>query len=185
MMFNKEKFSRKLKSINIGRINPHTKSGMAEQSSALNTRNTRISVRVKAKPILVCGFTIIELMVVIAIIALLSTIGIVQFSTAQQKSRDVRRLSDAQEIKKALNLYQIDNTSFPIHPSSIIITGDDAFSLALEASGAITDVPIDPLVGFIYTYQSNSAGTDYDISFCLETNTIANYSQGCGNTIGP
>jgi general secretion pathway protein G len=132
------------------------------------------------------GFTILEMLVVLAIIAVLSAIGITQFSNAQQKSRDVKRLSDVREIKKALNLYQIDNIRFPIQTTELTITGDDSFSTILEASGFITEVPTDPQhPGLSYTYQSNSAGSDYDIRFCLETDTVPNYSQGCGNTISP
>lgn len=132
------------------------------------------------------GFTIIELLVVITIIGVLSSLAMAQLSYAQRKSRDARRMSDVGQITKALNLYQIDNNIFPIHTSAITITGDDAFSSALEASGAISEVPADPHhPGSTYIYQSNSSGSDYDITFCLETDSIPNYSQGCSNTIGP
>ena len=130
------------------------------------------------------GFTIIELLVVLSIIGLLAGLAITQLSAAQQKARDVRRMSDVREIKKALTLYQVDNISFPVvTATSTMITGDDYLSSELKNAGAITQVPIDPRhpVTF-YTYQSNSTGTDYDITFCLETDTIPNYSQGCVNT---
>ena len=132
------------------------------------------------------GFTLIELIVVVAIIAILSSIVSTQFSTIRSKSRDARRISDVIQIKKALSLYQIDVIQFPVHASAITITGEDAFSTTLEESGVIAEVPSDPQHPEIsYTYQSNSTGSDYDISFCLETETIPNYSQGCGNKIGP
>jgi len=132
------------------------------------------------------GFTIIELIVVLAIIAMLLSIGITRFSSTQQKSRDVRRISDIQEIKKALNPYQLEETSFPIEPTEITITGEGEFSTTLEAAGVISAVPVDPQhPGLFYTYQSNSSGSDYDLKFCLETSTIANYLQGCDNVISP
>jgi len=124
-------------------------------------------------------------MVVIAIIALLSSVTVTLLSSAQQKSRDSRRMVDVGQIKKALSLYQIDNKIFPIHTTEITITGDDLFSVALESAGVIPEVPVDPWAGYSYTYQSNSSGSDFDIRFCLETNTIPNYSQGCGNSISP
>jgi len=132
------------------------------------------------------GFTMIELLVAVAIIAVLSAIILVQFSTTRQKGRDVRRLSDVGQLKKALSLYQIDNGAFPVYATETTITGLDAFSLELEASGAITQVPFDPQHPTLtYTYQSNVSGSDYSLSFCLERDDFFNYSSGCGNTIGP
>lgn len=132
------------------------------------------------------GFTLIELIVVVAIIAVLSSIVVTQFSSAQMKSRDARRIEDVVQIKKALSLYQVDNTQFPVETVVVIITGVDSFSTTLIGSGAMSAVPTDPRHPVTsYTYQSNSAGSDYDLTFCLEGNTIPNYTQGCGNTISP
>jgi len=142
-------------------------------------------VRISGMKRKVRGFTIIELLVVLAVIAVLSSIAIVRFSSVQASGRDSKRLSDVSQIQKALGLYQIDNRFFPVQTSPIEITGEDSFSLVLESAGVIPEVPTDPLSGYTYTYQSNSAGTDYDIGFCLETDGIPNYSQGCGNTISP
>lgn len=50
------------------------------------------------------GFTLIELLVVISIIALLSSIVFATLSTARMKARDTQRVSNAQEITKALEL---------------------------------------------------------------------------------
>ena len=51
------------------------------------------------------GFTLIELLVVIAIISILTSLGSVSWSNAQQKSRDSRRKSDLKAIQTALELY--------------------------------------------------------------------------------
>ena len=45
------------------------------------------------------GFTLIELIVVISIIGILVTIGTATYTTAQQKSRDVRRKQDLAAVK--------------------------------------------------------------------------------------
>jgi prepilin-type N-terminal cleavage/methylation domain-containing protein len=45
------------------------------------------------------GFTLIELLVVIGIIAILATIGAVNFSGARAKARDAKRLADAKQIE--------------------------------------------------------------------------------------
>lgn len=48
------------------------------------------------------GFTLIELMVVVTIIAFLSVIGIVAFSQAQKQARDGRRKADVNTIAQAM-----------------------------------------------------------------------------------
>jgi type II secretion system protein G len=132
------------------------------------------------------GFTLIELLVVVAIIGILSSVVSAQLSSVRQKSRDAKRITNVKEIQKALNLYQIDNTIFPIYTTAIPIDGSDAFSITLEASGLISEVPSDPLHPiYSYSYQSNATGSDYDITFCLETETIPNHDADCLNTISP
>ncbi len=57
------------------------------------------------------GFTLIELMVVIAIIAILSTIGLTLFTNTQQKARDTRRRSDIDAIANALETNKTPGSS--------------------------------------------------------------------------
>ena len=133
------------------------------------------------------GFTIIELLVSLAIIAVLFSIVLVLMDNVRERTRDAKRISDMKEISKALALYADNNTIYPIETTAVTITGIDTFSQTLENDDIISEVPTDPLFSpaYIYTYQSNSNGSDYTLTFCLETNTIQNYSQGCGNTITP
>lgn len=55
------------------------------------------------------GFTIVELLIVIVIIAILAAITIVAFNGVQQRSRDSKRKQDVAQIAKLLSLYSIDN----------------------------------------------------------------------------
>lgn len=48
------------------------------------------------------GFTLVELLVVVAIIAILSVIGLTIFTSAQANARDARRKADVDAIAKAL-----------------------------------------------------------------------------------
>jgi prepilin-type N-terminal cleavage/methylation domain-containing protein len=54
------------------------------------------------------GFTIVELLIVIVVIAILATISVVAFSGVQARARDSIRKSDLSEIKKAITRYHID-----------------------------------------------------------------------------
>lgn len=55
------------------------------------------------------GFTLIELMVVVAIIGILMSVGIVAFSGAQRNSRDAKRRADVDALGKALEQYYGNN----------------------------------------------------------------------------
>jgi len=59
------------------------------------------------------GFSLIELIVVIAIIALLATIVLTSFNNVQFRAHDARRVSDIQSAQKALELFYIANNRYP------------------------------------------------------------------------
>lgn len=54
------------------------------------------------------GFTIVELLIVIVIIAILAAITIVAYNGVQQRARDSARKQDLAILAKAVNLYQVD-----------------------------------------------------------------------------
>lgn len=59
------------------------------------------------------GFTLIELLAVIAMIAVISTLGVAFLSEARRQARDTKRLADISQIQKALALYQTDYGVYP------------------------------------------------------------------------
>jgi prepilin-type N-terminal cleavage/methylation domain-containing protein len=59
------------------------------------------------------GFTLIELIVVIALMGILATIGFSAYSTSMQTGRDNRRKLDLKNVATALQIYYSDNTSYP------------------------------------------------------------------------
>src|SRR3989338_7831809 len=60
------------------------------------------------------GFTLIELITVVAVIALLAFVIIVSQSTARQKARDVRRITDLVQVQLALEQYFQANRFYPL-----------------------------------------------------------------------
>ena len=133
------------------------------------------------------GFTILELLVSIAIIAILSTFILVSMGSIKEKGRDATRMSHLKQLSNALNLYYSNHNNFPVQVTQITITGNDTFSLTLEDDEVIPEVQPDPLFpspAYTYKYQSLD-GTTYTITFCLETDSIQKYAQGCANTMTP
>jgi general secretion pathway protein G len=132
------------------------------------------------------GFTILELLVIIAIIAILASAILVSLNGTQEKARDTRRMEDMSSLQKALQLYMIGNGHYPVETSTTTLTGSDPVMSALIASGAIAQTPTDPSSPVSdYSYISNQMGNEYWLGFCLETDTIANHTKGCGNTVTP
>lgn len=130
------------------------------------------------------GFTLIELLVVIGIIGLLASIIVANLSSTQARARDARRMEDLDAIKKALVLYSTDHGGFPASVATTTLTGTDTVSQALTSSNSIPAIPRDPKhPTYTYDYSANATANTFLLGFCLETNTVRNYAQGCGNWI--
>ncbi|MBI3626495.1 prepilin-type N-terminal cleavage/methylation domain-containing protein [Candidatus Uhrbacteria bacterium] len=86
------------------------------------------------------GFTLVELLVVVAIIGLLSTLAVVALGNARQKARDAKRVADMKQIQTALELYFTDQNGYP----SAVAAGIDlgiAGSKSLSSGANFADVP--------------------------------------------
>ncbi|MDD2483191.1 MAG: type II secretion system protein [Candidatus Shapirobacteria bacterium] len=67
------------------------------------------------------GFTLIELIVSITIIAVLTVAGVISYSGASKKARDSRRMADLEKIRIALELYrQGTGSSYPATTSALV-----------------------------------------------------------------
>ena len=56
------------------------------------------------------GFTLVELMVVVAVIAILASIAMPQFMSAADKAKNAKQVADIQIIRNATQLYMIDKS---------------------------------------------------------------------------
>ena len=59
------------------------------------------------------GFTIVELLIVIVIIAILATITIVAFNGIQDRARYTSMQSDIKGLRKAIEMYKVDHGEYP------------------------------------------------------------------------
>jgi prepilin-type N-terminal cleavage/methylation domain-containing protein len=87
------------------------------------------------------AFTLIELLIVVAIIAILAAIAVPNFLEAQTRAKVSRVLSDQRTYATALETYMIDNSAYPAYYPVAAFAGtlanitDNYNSAALQAAG--------------------------------------------------
>jgi len=114
------------------------------------------------------GFTIVELLIVIVVIAILAAITIVAYNGIQQRARDGERRTEMQTIEKALALYFIDNGSYPTCTNTVYVpgtTGGGCNFTVITSSLVpkyISAMPTDPLNSsndkYMYAYGYKKTG---------------------------
>jgi len=100
------------------------------------------------------GFTLIELIVVATIAAILMTIGVVSYTSANIRSRDTKRKSDLEQIRTALEMYRADVGSYPLTGNLNI----------LKTKSYMQNIPVDPkdpTYTYNYTCAASADGNCY------------------------
>lgn len=122
------------------------------------------------------AFTLIELLLVIAIIGILATIITAAITNARQQSRDTRRVADIATIQQAIELYQMDVGVYPTGNNLVLgITATKCLnSSGWNAVGCadpyIDYIPSNPAPGGVdYIYVGS--GSIFQINFQLEHGT--------------
>lgn len=83
------------------------------------------------------GFTLIEILVVVAIVALIGVMAAVAVNSARSKQRDASRLSNVRQMQSALEDYFNENNGYPL--GSLMPLGDAAQSVCLGITGFHSD----------------------------------------------
>ncbi len=112
------------------------------------------------------GFTLIEILISIAIIAVLTALGIVSYVSINRNARDTKRRGDIEQIRSALELYRSDYGFYPAIGSlgwvdvSALNTGSPDTGLV---DTYLPSIPSDPQ-NVSYRYK----GTNDYYGYCLE-----------------
>src|SRR5271157_5862912 len=96
------------------------------------------------------GFTLVELMIVLAFLAVLIAIVIVFFTGQIAKGTDAQRKSDMNRIKLALEEYEKDHNCYP--PKDLVTCN----VAPLNGTGLrpyLEKIPCDPATGSSYDYE--------------------------------
>ncbi len=123
------------------------------------------------------GFTLIELLVVMAILGILSTVGLNSFRLSQMKARDAKRKSDLGQVQRALEMYYSDHGNYPaagaagtIHIGVSDLAWGDGEMTDAEAPETVylKELPKDPSGNLEYCYFYQSSPISYKLYARLE-----------------
>ena len=117
------------------------------------------------------GFTLLELLIVIAIIGILVAMGTVSYSTAQKRARDSKRQGDMKAIQNAFEQYYAAHSGS--YPDSCPLAG----SITIQPDNTF-NIPTDPK-GSSNPYTSNCSSSSYCYCAHLETTGQGNSAANC------
>lgn len=135
------------------------------------------------------GFTLIEILIVVAIIAILASIVLVGLGPTQQSGRDARRISDLHSIQTALELYYNKCGYYPGAAQAGVTcaayaAGNNTYAsmvTAIKGSAiGVTSIPNDPSGGGTYYYSSFTSGATPGGTYTLGT-TLENANNSVAN----
>jgi len=109
------------------------------------------------------GFTLIEILIVVAIIGILASVILVGLGSFRARGRDARRISDLREVQNALELYYTKNQQYPDASD-----WNGLQSILINAGIGVSAIPNDPLPGRNYGYCKTSDNYNYVIAAYLE-----------------
>lgn len=140
------------------------------------------------------GFTLIEIMVVIAILGILASLGVGSYFSSQKKSRDSRRKADLRNVATALETYFNDFNGYPDDDGSGGMEGcgaggaelcvwGDAFSDTTSGVVYMPKLPEDPVSGYSFYYDVGAQNASYQLYVRLENTEDSVVQDSGGNPI--
>ena len=111
----------------------------------------------KAIPVGRQGFTLVELLVTLSIMALIMGASLVAFNSSRAVARDGRRKADLEAVRSALELYRSDVGAYPAN-------------LTLLSPNYISTIPADPVAtqSYVYTPVCSTVCSTYTLCATLE-----------------
>jgi general secretion pathway protein G len=122
------------------------------------------------------GFTIVELLIVIVVIAILAAITVVAYNGIQNRANDTTIQSDLQNIAKKLELYKVDNGVYPAGPTQLSPLGlkvsKNAYGNHMPSGGTFYNL--------VYCHMPAAAPTDYALVAFSKSGARFKYTNTSG-----
>lgn len=134
------------------------------------------------------GFTLMELLIAIAILGILATVGMGSYFSSLKKGRDARRKAALEQVQRALEMYYNDHGRYP-DPDSLPWGEQftDGTTIYMQK------LPEDPKSDYTYQYVTDTAmetaGSYFKLYACLENDQdpqiiTPNETVNCGGICG-
>lgn len=94
------------------------------------------------------GFTLMELLVVMSLIVLLTSIGLMAYRTSVQRGREAVLKEDLYRMRDAIDQFYVDKGKYPVDLSELV------------SGGYLRSVPADPMTSSAETWQLIPAEPD-------------------------
>jgi prepilin-type N-terminal cleavage/methylation domain-containing protein len=147
------------------------------------------------------GFTLVELLITVSILAVITTLTLVNYNGSNAKARDAQRKSDFRAIRTALEQYKLDTGSYPLAGTTTFPAqsvqiqaatpspgvGETQFTALMSTlvSGYLPRAFSDPRNTTIYRYRytvNDSGAGSFTLETCLETATDPQRYQNSSGT---
>jgi general secretion pathway protein G len=94
------------------------------------------------------GFTLIEMLVVMALIVVLASVGMIAYKSSVQRGREAVLKEDLYRLRDAIDQYHADKGKYPTDLNELV------------ATSYIRRIPVDPITGSAETWQPVQAEAD-------------------------